>query len=196
MTDEEDDEYGEDGYVSPAFLFHPKEAALIGRMLAGYGEIEYELCACLGFTMGGGINAAAKVIYAMRGERARIVEADNRMKQHYAAARLTAEYDDSIAAVHWCREVRNLYSHCQWADTPGLGLQFAEIEEAVKQDLPGLPLTFHSARLGLLQEQAIYFRYTSRCLTYLAEEFRVRTGQLRLHAWSWPTKLPQPLKRE
>jgi hypothetical protein len=33
--------------ILPAFVQFPKEAAIIGRLLAGYGELEFDLCNCL-----------------------------------------------------------------------------------------------------------------------------------------------------
>ena len=95
----------------PSFLRFPKEAEIIGRLLAGYGEIEYDLSCCLEAAINDG-ETARRSMFRVRGEKQRIDVADALMRHKYKDSNLLAEYDEAIAATHSCRKIRNQYSHC------------------------------------------------------------------------------------
>ena len=62
--------------IMPGFDRFPKEGDLIGRLLAGYGELELEMCACLAATTDD-LGGAIKKLFGVRGERKRIQQADD-----------------------------------------------------------------------------------------------------------------------
>ena len=93
----------------PAFIRFPQEAAIIGRLLAGYGELEFELSRCLGAALGDD-NTAARALFRVRGEKQRILTADALMRHKYHAADLETRYSETIACMHWCRTARNQYA--------------------------------------------------------------------------------------
>jgi len=61
--------------IMPAFVRYPEEAAIIGRLLAGYGELEFDLCLCVGHARGD-MDMAFKAMFRPRGETQRIDIAD------------------------------------------------------------------------------------------------------------------------
>src|SRR5688500_6557574 len=63
-----------------AFQRYPKEAAIIGRLLAGYGDLEYELHLSLGAALGSD-EAALRAMFRVRGEKQRIQIADALMRE-------------------------------------------------------------------------------------------------------------------
>jgi len=66
----------------PAFRKYHAEAAFIGRLLAGYGELEVDLCNCI--AMGGvGTDRAVKEMFRPRGEKRRIDTAEKMGKPEY-----------------------------------------------------------------------------------------------------------------
>jgi hypothetical protein len=81
--------------IMPCFDRFPKEGDLIGRLLAGYGELELEMCACLAATTND-LNAAIKRLFGIRGEYKRIKTADSMLKASYASAGLASAFSHSL----------------------------------------------------------------------------------------------------
>jgi hypothetical protein len=73
--------------IMPAFEQYPKEGEIAGRLLAGYGELEFDLCQCLQYAMDER-QTAIRVMFRTRGEEQRIQIADALMRQKYIAAGL------------------------------------------------------------------------------------------------------------
>jgi hypothetical protein len=69
--------------IMPCFNRFPKEGDIIGRLLAGYGELELEMAACVAATTDD-LNGAIKRLFGIRGESKRIKIADSMMKASYA----------------------------------------------------------------------------------------------------------------
>jgi hypothetical protein len=61
-----------------------QEAAVVGRLLAGYGELEFELKSSLRFVIGD-MDTATRVVFRTRGEEQRIITADAIMRPRYDA---------------------------------------------------------------------------------------------------------------
>ncbi len=70
------------------------EGNIIGRLLAGYGELELEMCACVAATTGD-LDGAIKKLFRMRGENKRIKTADSMMKRPYTSVGLASKYPDN-----------------------------------------------------------------------------------------------------
>ncbi len=175
--------------IIPAFARFPKEAEIVGRLLAGYGEIEWEICTCLGEAIDDN-EAAARALYRTRGEKQRIDIADALMRHLYNKAGMLNDYVEAISAAHWCRRIRNQFSHCRWWDDPN-GLYFLDLERGAQAAGPVMAKVFH-IDIGLLEKQETFFRYTLTALTYLNREIRVRDGRLKNHRWTMPHKSPKP----
>jgi len=179
-----------------------KEGNIIGRLLTGYGELEFEMCHCLAVATPGNfndaikINEAAKLLFGQRGEEKRITTADNAMRAAYASAHLAKIYDETISDMHWCRKIRNQYSHCTWYYTATEGLHFINLEDWAKSPTPTLtdgrlPLT-----TALLMEQENYFMYVKRSFWHLTAAYQNTSGQRAkrnlISAFPLPPKLPRP----
>src|SRR5438552_6004240 len=119
--------------LMPAFTQHPKEAAIIGRMLAGYGELEFLLALCMQDPMG----SLSQATFRNRGEQQRILIADAILHPLYERCDLHDVWLKARSAINTCRTFRNQYSHCHWRDEKDLGLFFTSLEKGAKT-APGM----------------------------------------------------------
>ncbi len=143
-----------DDSILDAFQRHPAEAAIIGRMLAGYGELEFELHSCLGAALDCD-EEAMRAMFRVRGEKQRIEIADALMRKRYHAIGLGEQYCEAIGAMHWCRTCRNRYAHCHWwSDTNGLF--FLSLETAARRNSDPIRIRFLPIDMPLLQEQEAF----------------------------------------
>lgn len=180
--------------VLPAFLRFSQEAAIIGRLLAGYGEVEFDLCNCLEAAIAPRIDdpdVAVRTLFRFHGEKQRIDTADALMRNRYIKAGLREEYCESIIATNWCRRIRNQYAHCHWWDDPKRGLYFTDLEHGAKSE-GEVMIRFLHIDVPLLEKQETFFKYAVDCLTFSYKELRKRDGQLKDHSWRFPTKQEKP----
>jgi len=180
--------------VLRAFLNFPDEAALIGRMLAGYADLEIDLMNCVN-AVRGNLDTVLKVMFRSRGETRRIEMADALARQHYHQLKIGKEYEQSISAVRHCMRIRNQYAHCVWWDDNSGQLAFANLEEvakknAVVKDLR--KLTTKYVNIDLLKEQFAYFEYADNLLVWLNYKARELKGQPPQPNQVLPKQLEQP----
>jgi hypothetical protein len=181
----------------PCFDRFPKEGDLIGRLLAGYGELELEMCACVAATTDN-LSGAIKTLFGVRGEYNRIKKADAIMKTRYGSAGLASKYNRTMANMDWCRVVRNQYAHCNWYDTTAEGLCFVDLEHTAKLKRTIRSVTVHRYPIddALLKRQEAYFAYVRACYWHLSEAYRAAQGKVSKggpqHAW--PPLLARPPK--
>jgi hypothetical protein len=175
----------------PAFWRFAKEGEIIGRLVAGYGELEFELAICLSLVLKDR-DTAIRTMFRVRGEEQRIQTADALMRVAFEAAGLQDPYRDLIADLGWCKTLRNRYAHCHWYDLmQGEGLCFIDLEAWAKKNVP-FELTKYRLTLPLLEQQEAYFRYVQRCMWYLAQE-KQRADGIKVHdLWKLPPRLPRP----
>ena len=181
-----------DTTIMPAFKSFPQEASLIGRLLAGYGELEFQLMICLREVLDQ-IDIAIRVIFRARGEEHRILIADAFMREYYNSAGLIHPYSEAIADMSYCRQIRNQYAHCHWS-TFRHQLQFANLEETAKSNLGSTSVKEYSVNIPLLKEQETYFLYVRDCLSHLSNEYARLQGRLRSHVFPLPKKIERPPK--
>src|SRR5438552_13623646 len=118
--------------INPAFQRFHVEAAIIGRLLSAFGELEISVCDLAKKATGLGDSIMA-ALYRIRSTRIRLEAADALMRPVYVANDLEATYADAISAVFYCLQIRNQFAHCNWADDaskfpqPGEGLFFADL---------------------------------------------------------------------
>jgi hypothetical protein len=106
----------------------PAEGMIIGRLLAGYGELELLMCMCL-IVVEGIIDIPIRNVFSTRGAERRIEIAENALQADFTKAGLMAELAQALADLDWCRQIRNQYSHCHWYWTAQEGLCFVNLEE-------------------------------------------------------------------
>lgn len=179
--------------IMPAFDRYPKEAVIIGKLLAGYGELEFDLCLCV-YMACDDFDKVLKTMFTARGEKQRITEANKIGLPLYKAQKLGRPFSATLTDMHHCREIRNQFAHCHWLDDYSGKLGFVVLEEIAKSAklADTSNLTTHYIDCAILAEQEAYFRYVSLSLAYLNGEGQKRAGTLRSHPWPIPKKMPRP----
>lgn len=165
--------------VLSAFEDFPQEAALIGRMLAGYADLEIDLMHCVK-AVRGDLDLALKTMFRGRGNKQRIDIAEAVARQAYTDLRLNDAFDAAIAAVRLCLRIRNLYAHCTWWNDNSGQLAFANLEELAKVndvvvDLHAL--TVNHVSIPHLQDQFSHFEYADRMVLGVLQEGNRRAGR-------------------
>jgi hypothetical protein len=173
------------------------EGRIIGRLLAGYGELELEMCACLA-AVTNNLDGAIKTLFRGRGGENRITAADTLMKQQFIDAGLAAPYQAALCDMDWCRQIRNQYAHCHWYYTPREGLCFINLEKSAKKSDPIFNVTYGRIPLDgkLLTKQEAYFKYVQKCFWSLQSAYRTWAGRPSSPDWPLPPKLNRPQKHK
>ena len=195
--------------LMPAFRRRPGAASIVGRLIAGYGDLELLLSYCLGPVMASRrkpLSSHSPSMHRDRYERIalkqvmRIHEAKKRfsltrryMAPSFTKARLRSEFDYTMNAMFQCRLMRNHFAHCLYAQSKKRGLFFCDLEEASKAK-GKIVIEFRHATTEQLGDVEDYFWHTFMCLDYLYNEYALRTRLIRSHACSMPQRKPQ-LKR-
>lgn len=165
--------------VLRAFTEYPAEAALVGRMLAGYADLEIDLMNSAK-SVRGDLDLALKTMFIGRGNSQRIDLAVAIARPPYDTLQLAAEFDSAIAAVRHCLKIRNKYAHCTWWNDNTGQLAFANLEELAKlnvvvTDLQNL--TVNHVTVAHLQSQFAYFEYADNMLLGVIQEGNRRAGR-------------------
>src|SRR5215470_12660284 len=149
------------------------EGMVIGRLLAGYGELEVLLLACR-IAAEGMVDLPVRELFSSRGEKRRLVTATAILRSDYTRAGLIGDLQQASDDLDWCRQIRNQYSHCQWYWTTQDGLCFVNLEELAKQPTFILDLTAgrHPISRSLLEDQEAFFLYVKECLMYLETSYK------------------------
>lgn len=162
-----------------AFQDFPDEAALIGRMLAGYADLEIDLMHCAK-AVRVDLDLALKSMFRSRGNTQRIDIADALGRQPYQTLGIGAEFETAIGAVRYCLRIRNLYAHCTWWNDNSGQLAFANLEELAKENVAVLDLhglTVRHVSVPHLQRQFAYFEYADNLLIWVIQEGNRRSGR-------------------
>jgi hypothetical protein len=149
------------------------EGIIIGRLLAGYGEIETQVCMCL-IMVEGFIDLPIRTIFGERGAEKRIKTARKALESDYAKAGLLVPLLQALADMDHCRDIRNQYSHCQWFWTEQEGLCFQNLEYLATQATPITSVTAGKLTLDLplLSAQEQFFWYVKQCFMHLETAYR------------------------
>lgn len=90
-----------------SFAKYPEQGMIVGKLVAGYGDLEFSLAECLSATMGDDLSMACRIMFRVRGEEARIQVADGGMRVQFDEIGLINTYTEAVADMHWCRRIRN-----------------------------------------------------------------------------------------
>jgi hypothetical protein len=174
---------------NPAFDRFPAEAALVGRMLSGFGEIEITTCrnAANATSLG---NIAWKVLYGIGATSARIDTADRLMHPYFEEHGLGQHHKTAIGMVRHCIKIRNQYAHCNWGDHHEAGLFFADLRTSANTE--DFSHDWKHVDSTILDEQFSYFGMTMEWLEFVDRELSVKVGRLRYHTWPKPSVPRQP----
>jgi hypothetical protein len=168
----------------------PQEAAIIGRLLVTYGEIEFAVAGTLGEVIEDRPRAF-KAFFRLRSESSRLQMADALMRDAFSKQRMRGQYSDSLGAVRHCLKIRNQYAHCHWDDGGKDGLFFTNLQDSA-DSADGFDYRWRHVDVPLLESQEQYFSYAAFCLFYLMSEIPLRGGRLKSHPYSMPPKITQP----
>jgi hypothetical protein len=167
--------------INPAFDAFPVEGAIVGKLVASFGELEL-ICGLLAGSALKNQNMALRAIYRGRSTRGRIDLADVLMREAFVSIGIKEDYEEALLAVLHCLSIRNHYAHSHWA--PGEdGLLFAKLEDSAKRET-GFDADQKHVGLVLLQEQEAYFDYARSMLLFLQADFQIKSGNTK--HWSAP----------
>ncbi len=178
-----------------AFQSFPNEAALVGRMVAGYADLEIDLMHCAK-EVSGGLDHVLKAMFRIRGNADRIDVADALARQAYHRVGIGAQYEAAIAAVRFCLRIRNLYAHAAWWDDNTGQLAFANLAELAKGNVLVtnlLGLTVNHVTVRHLEAQLAYFDHADDSLVWVIQEGNRLAGRPALPARAVPTHAQPPL---
>ncbi len=185
-----------DGPFFMSFRMYPAEAEIIGRMVVGYGELEFILSQCVSAVLKSP-GKAVKAMFRTRGEKQRLDIADALCRDLMDSAGLHDIYCTCLDAVKFCRQIRNLYAHAHWIVEPNGPLMFVDLEGMAKRTSSNLMINARSVEITELQEQEAYFNYTTVCLFHLLSRVDPDAAQTAEgRPIPWPKAIPKPdLKR-
>jgi hypothetical protein len=184
---------GETFRINPAFDRFPNEAQLIGKLLAGFGEIEFSVCRNAGHAARNVVDII-KALYRLRATSSRIDAADALARGQFHAANLGMQDQTAQTMVGICLRIRNQFAHCLWADhleTPASGLFFTDLQAAADA-LEGFEYAWRHIDALLLAEHEAYFALTMEWLTFLDVELAIRRKELSHRGWPKPPEQEPP----
>lgn len=183
---------------NPILHKHPRETALLGEMVVGYGEIELVFAIICGMALEHR-NVVLQAFHSIRTESGRISVGNALGSTAFGTLGLRNTYAEAYGAVNYCLKVRNQYAHSQWSLNPkGGGMTFASLDKAFEGGT--FSPKWKSVTLELLISQEEYFNYTRQILLHLEYEIPLaiarRDGILppRSLALPLPQRIPPPPK--
>jgi hypothetical protein len=160
--------------IMPGFDRHPEEAALIGRILVAFGEIEVTLAVVVGNVGLQDLELGLRSIYKVRGTASRLELADALLRPKCIQEGLEQEYFTNKGAIKYCQTIRNQFAHCIWADDLNAGLFFTDLQNAAERaDI--LRFNWRHVDVALLTQQLEYFDNTLAGIISLENAWLVRT---------------------
>lgn len=189
----------------PAFRRRQKSSAVVGRLIAGYGDLELLLAICVGMALASKRKGkpgyspfqnrvhyehiGLQLMYRIKGGSQRIRKAKATSRPEFVRFGLQTEFDSTIAAMNLCRFYRNLFTHSLWGQSNKRGLFFVPLEEHAHQAFP-LQYKFRHASQQALDEIEAYFWATFRSLDYLGHALPIKAGLYRPRLLSAPPTIP------
>ena len=178
----------------PASQTYRRDREIIGRLLIGYGEMEFDLCNCIAMGLND-LDMAFKTMFRVRGETSRIDIADAMGQKVYACLGLASSFHDAINAMRFCLRLRNRYAHSHFYDDNSGKLAMVSLEEiakkrAVIKDLRGLTTKYLTT--GILHSQEAYFVYTRACIEFVNYEGRYLRKTLTTRLFEAPQRIETP----
>jgi hypothetical protein len=149
---------------NPSLLRFPAEAAIVGRMVVGFGELEVLTCKVADLATANS-TIVLKALYNLKSTSARLDFARTIAAPIFEAEGLSAPFKVTLDGVDECRSIRNQYAHCQWADDPTAGLFFADLQKAASRST--WIVDWKHIDVPLLETQESFFDDTRRALLFL-----------------------------
>lgn len=173
----------------------PAELAAVGRLLAGYADLEISLLHCVQMAKGGDLDTVLKAMFGKRGETQRIKTAAKLGGSAYDSLGLGDRFRDVINDMRFCLSIRNCYAHSLWHDANIGYICFVNLEEAAQD--PGkvtdlLGLTIRYVDLTILTRQEEFLDFVDQSISFLNYEGRRLRGDLVDNPVPCPMPQPRP----
>jgi len=149
--------------INPAFMHRQEEAALLGAMVIGYGELDVSFSHIAGLAINHKY-AVLEACHSVRSEEGRLKIAKALAADAFNERGLRREYAITERGMRFCLKIRNQFAHAQWGDFPD-GLKFTNPESAFSRPLK--PIEWKLITLDLLRAQEAFFENTRMWLIYL-----------------------------
>ncbi len=191
--------------LMPEFHKKKKAAGAVGRIVTGYGELEFLLAWCAGTALAcqtapnpgstlpqhriAGEHEGIRRIFAIRGETNRIDAAKRLIRPVAVKVGIENDYIEIMGSFSSCLRVRNTFAHCNWDQTKKRGLFFVDLEEAARSG-PVFPMNPRHADTKTLEMIEEYFVYVTHCLQYVSEFIAIKNELLKHSLPSRPKRMP------
>jgi hypothetical protein len=166
--------------IMAPFSKFSKEGDTIGRLLAGYSNVELSLFHAVHVATGN-FDVALKKMFGVRSESKRIKAAGRLGLPEYQRLNLAADFKKALHVMEHCLKIRNQYAHWVWWDDYSGKLAFANVEDLAKYKRKVTDLNklrAHHVDAALLKAQEAYFVYADDLLLWVNYEGRFRDGKL------------------
>ncbi len=174
--------------INPAFIKRQEEAALLGTMVVGYGELDLSFASIAGMAIKHQF-AVLEACHKVRSERGRLDIAIALSHEAFEEAGLKLQFCYTTQALGRCLRIRNQYAHAQWGDVAGLGLCMTNPENSFQRPLK--PTKWQPVPLDLLTKQEAFFENTRKWIIFLEMTLRGQHDGRRCSLQE-PPKMPLP----
>jgi hypothetical protein len=176
--------------INPAFRRRPAEAAIIGRLLVAFGELELTICTVAADALNMR-TPILRTLYRIRMTSVRVDTAYNLATPFYESHGLSEGWANSHAMVIRCLQIRNQFAHCNWGDHQEGGLFFADLQDAASRP-SGLDYQWRHVDCPLLERQEAFFACTLEWLRFMESELAIKQERPRYPAWPKPPEQAPP----
>ena len=152
----------------------PRERELISRMILAYGELEFAMMDLLAATLNDS-TAAVRTLFQLRSESNRQAVVEAIAQPSFNRVGLGGQFSEAMAAVGHCKNYRNQYAHCHWAECGGI-LYFTQLETTAKKKGANCTVLNIPITVQLLEKQWKYFEFTDHMLLWLDNKYREKSG--------------------
>ena len=182
------------GSAMATFEKFAAEAAVIGRLIVGYSELELDLLNCVAMGIDD-YDKAIKTMFGQRGESKRLDAAKRLGRPAYQGLHLESLFDQAITGARHCLKIRNQYAHHNFYNGNTGKLALVNLEELgnVTSRVPNLlSLTTNHVGVALLEDQERYFIDVRATINYINYEGRLRAKKINFNPFALHTPLPPP----
>jgi len=179
---------------NPSLDRRSDEAAIAGRMVVGFGELEFLVVNLAAIALKGHSDGNIfKALYQLRATKPRMDVAFTLMEPFCAEHGLVDTLSVTRNAIGYCTQVRNQYAHCNWADDANGGLFFTDTEDSARRS--DFSHDWKHVDIGILSAQEIFFGYARHWLMHLENKIKIISGdRSAVPVFPAPPIQPQPTR--
>jgi hypothetical protein len=152
--------------INPALHTFPDEAALIGAMVVGYGELDITMVSCAGNAMQL-LLPLLDALDQVNSEFTRIEIVRRLASPAFERLGLLPQFTRALAAQNECREVRNTFAHCHYGYDYKSGLMYVKARDLFSSTKKPSELPWRDLTVDGLKTQEAYFEATRKLWLWL-----------------------------